>query len=529
LNNDNKDDTDDASSPQLPVLEPLGVGIRRDFSRRWPHYFSSDLRDGLNAQTLAATLFLLFACLAPAVGFGSLLQVATVGEMGVLEMCASTALSGCVYAVAAPQPLQLIGPMGPVLAYQMALFQLSRRWQLPFLAFNAAVGLWTAAFLLVCSLTSASHLVRRLTRFTDEIFSVVVSTIFILGAVTDVMRPFTAVSNSIGNTTPATALLTLTCASLTFGLPLLLRQLPRTRYFTRGVRQQLANFAPALGVVAGSLAARVARLQWQVALPALQLPQQFAPTRPRPWLLLSSLGEQLPVWARWAAALPALFAAVLLFLDQNITARIVNQPQWKQVKGRSSGDGGSLTDGMHGDMLVISLLTAVTSVLGLPWMVGATTRTAAHVRSLTLRDDTTGEITGCLEQRLSGFAIHALIGMAVVWTAPRRLLQQVPLAALSGVFLFLGFTSLQGLQLWDRIRGLFQERADNQPWAKLPRRLVTGFTVAQMACVAAMIRISQSKFGVISPLVVAVLPLVRWTLLKTGLIDRDAMEVLDGK
>ena len=456
--------------------------------------------------------------------------------MGVLEMGASTALCGCVYAVAAPQPLQLIGPMGPVLAYQMALYRLSRRWRLPFLAFNAAVGLWTAAFLLLCSLTSASHLVRRLTRFTDEIFSVVVSTIFIVGAVTDVARPFAAatVSNSISST-PATALLTLTCASLTFGLPLLLRQLPRTRYFNKTFRQQLANFAPALGVVAGSLAARAARVHWQVALPALQLPPQFAPTLPggRPWLLLSSLTEQLPVWARWAAALPALFATVLLFLDQNITARIVNQPQFKQVKGRSGGggDGGSLTDGMHGDMLVISLLTAVTSVLGLPWMVGATTRTAAHVRSLTLRDDTTGEITGCLEQRLSGLAIHALIGMAVVWTAPRRLLQQVPLAALSGVFLFLGFTSLQGLQLWDRIRGLFQERdEDNQPpWAKLPRRLVTGFTLAQMACVAAMIRISQSKFGVISPLVVAVLPLVRWTLLQTGLIGREAMEVLDGK
>lgn len=64
-------------------------------------------------------------------------------------------------------------------------------------------------------------------------------------------------------------------------------------------------------------------------------------------------------------------------------------------------------------------------------------RTAAHVWSLTWTNPN-GTTTGCLEQRVSNFAIQALIGVGVLWTAPRLLLQQVLLAALSGVFLFLG-------------------------------------------------------------------------------------------
>lgn len=155
-------------------------------------------------------------------------------------------------------------------------------------------------------------------------------------------------------------------------------------------------------------------------------------------------------------------------------------------------------------------------------------RTAAHVRSLALTSPD-GTISGCLEQRVSNTSIHVLIGMAVIWTAPRLLLHQVPLAAISGVFLFLGFTSLQGLQVWDRINGLFQDESGtlSKPWAMVPRRVVTGFTLTQIACVAAMIKLCRSKFGVVSPLIIGLLPILRLVMLKTGLVDKEAMSVLD--
>ena len=54
--NDDNDDKDP------PLFEPPFRGIRRDYQMRLPHY-ATDITQGLNAQCLAAILFLFFACL----------------------------------------------------------------------------------------------------------------------------------------------------------------------------------------------------------------------------------------------------------------------------------------------------------------------------------------------------------------------------------------------------------------------------------------------------------------------------------
>ena len=500
------------------IFEPVGVGVKRDFSRRLPHYWS-DITDGLNVQSLAATLYLFFACLAPAIGFGGILDRATNGAMGAIEMTVSTAFCGVAYAFCAPQPAQLIGPMGPTLAFTISLFQLAKSMSVPFLPLYAWTGLWTAGMLMTASLTSASNIVRKLTRFTDEIFSVLISSIFLFEAVSDVTKTFTAPLS-----TAAKALLTLTCASATFGSAMALRGLKTSIYFTKSIRNNLSNFAPAIGVLLASLIARAMRLHFLGCnLPSLSLPTKFATTSGRPWLIPLM---DLPVWARWGACLPAAFLAVLLFLDQNITARLVNNPRYKMEKGR---DKGNVIDGMHGDMFVLSILTGLCSVVGLPWMAGATTRSAAHVRSLSLFDDD-GNIKGTLENRITGASIHALIGSCVAFSWPRMLLSQVPLPVLSGVFMYLGLTSLQGLELWDRILGLVQDTsvAPMTRWSAIPRMTTNVYTLVQMACVATMMRITKSPLGVIAPLSIAFLPVLRLGLVKMNIIDKTSMEILDG-
>jgi len=233
----------------------------------------------------------------------------------------------------------------------------------------------------------------------------------------------------------------------------------------------------------------------------------------------------LPLWARWGACLPAAFLAVLLFLDQNITARLVNNPRYKMTKGRGKD---SVLDGMHGDLFVISILTGLCSIVGLPWMAGATTRSAAHVRSLSIFDDD-GNIKGTIENRVTGASIHALIGACVFFSWPRMLLSEVPLPVLSGVFMYLGLTSLQGLELWDRVLGLFQDSsiASKTRWSSIPKKTSTIFTIVQICCVAAMMWVTKSPFGVMSPVMVAFLPLLRKILLKTNIVDSMSLHVLD--
>jgi len=186
---------------------------------------------------------------------------------------------------------------------------------------------------------------------------------------------------------------------------------------------------------------------------------------------------------------------------------------------------------MHGDMLILSFLTAVTSILGLPWMSGATIRSAAHVQSLSVIDDDGITIRGTIENRVSGVAIHVLIGISVLLARPRALLAQVPLPVLSGVFMYLGLTSLQGLELWDRVKELFEDTsvAPTKRWTGIvPKKVTTLFTIVQLSCIYAMMKVKESSsFGVVFPLIIAMMPVLRYGIVKFGLIDKESFDILD--
>ena len=128
-----------------------------------------------------------------------------------MEMVSSTAGCGVLYALFAAQPLTIIGSTGPVLAFVACLAQLASAANLPFLPLYSWTGLWTALILLVSSLTSASNGVRFLTRFTDEIFSLLISAIFVVEALSDIGGTFQSRSFGI-----AKSLMTLVSATVTY-------------------------------------------------------------------------------------------------------------------------------------------------------------------------------------------------------------------------------------------------------------------------------------------------------------------------
>jgi len=507
-----------APSDSEPLIEGIGKGIKRDYKARLPLY-ASDITDGLNTQCLAATLFLFFACLAPAVGFGGLFAVATNGAIGTIEMVSSTALCGLIYSLTAAQPLTIIGSTGPVLAFVACLVQLAKMFSVPFLPLYAWTGLWTSGILFASSITSGSNLVKYLTRFTDEIFSVLISAIFVVEALSNIGGTFVSPASTLTK-----ALLTVTVALTTFGTATVLKGLRNTVYFTKSIRNNVSNFAPTIGVILGSLVARSARIAHgaEALLPALTIPTQFATTSGRPWLIPLM---DLPVWARWGALLPALMATVLLFLDQNITVRLVNNPRYKMKKGRRLGN---VLDGMHADMLIISILTAATSMVGFPWLVAATVRSISHVRSLS-KYDADGEIQGTLEQRVTGMSIHTLIGSCVLFAKPRALLTQVPKPVLMGLFMYLGISALPGNEMWERMKGLFKETkiAKKEKWSGIPSTVVNSFTLLQVACLAAMFWVKESSVGVLFPVIIAMLAPLRFGLVKFGLIKKEDMDILD--
>jgi hypothetical protein len=392
---------------------------------------------------------------------------------------------------------------------------------LPFLPLYAWTGLWSSAILFISSLTSASNLVKYLTRFTDEIFSTLISAIFVVEAVSDIGRTFSSTASTFTK-----ALLTLVTATTTFTIATALKRLRRGTFFNKTVRDAVSNFAPTIGVVTGALIARWARLTHGPAmagLPALAMPAVFGTTTGRPWLVPLL---DLPVWARWASLLPALMATVLLFLDQNITVRLVNNPRWQMQKGRRANN---LLDGMHLDLLVISVLTALQSLVGLPWLVAATVRSLSHVGALSLYDEQ-GKVEGTREQRLTGLSIHTLIGCCVLFATPRQLLAQIPLPVLMGLFMYLGASALPGNEMWERILGLFKETnlAPKERWTDtVPKNVTNLFTLVQVVCLGAMFWVKESPIGVLFPVIIALLAPLRFAMERTGMIKTEYINILD--
>ncbi len=462
---------------------PFG-GVFDDVRRRWAHY-ASDFSDGLNPKSLSSTLFLFFACLAPAVTFGGIMGVQTDGNIGVVEMLVASAACGIVYALVSGQPLIILGGVGPLLVFTAILFRLCNELQLPFLPAYAWVGFWTALLLVVLAATDASCLMRFFTRFTDEIFSALMALIFIYEAIRAIIGIFRK-SFADESMSHDAAFLSLILAIGTFYIATSLSHFRRSKYLLPWMREFLADFGPMIALAAMTLVAWL--LRDEVTTATLQAPDTLRTTAERAWLVDPFA---VPLWVRFAAIGPAVLGAVLVYLTQNITARLVNSPDHKLRKGSA----------FHLDLAVVGGLIGVCSLFGLPWLVAATVRSLAHVRGLATLEEVisrSGEsserVTHVEETRVTGLAIHVLIALSLLLLPTLKL---VPMSVLYGIFLFMGVVSLAGNQFFERM-GLWLMDPDVYPSThyvrQAPVRVIHKFTLLQLACLGVLCAVTLSPF-----------------------------------
>ncbi|MCH7751575.1 MAG: PTS sugar transporter subunit IIA [Planctomycetes bacterium] len=472
-------------------------GIRADIARRLPHYWS-DFRDGLHSKCVGSTLFLFFACLAPAVTFGGVLAVATDGDLGAVEMIAATAFCGIIYAFVSGQPLVILGGTGPLLVFTVILYELCVALQIDFLPARGWVGLWTMLFVIVMAATDSSCLIRFFTRFTDETFSALISLIFIYQAVLALVEIFQNLDEGLHHDT---ALLSLLLALGTFYIAMSLSRFRRSSYLLPWMREFLADFGPTIAIGAMTLVAISLK---EVFLDVLPAPEEFGTTTGRPWLVDM---WATPMWVRWASAGPALLVALLVYLDQNITARLVNSPDHKLKKGEA----------YHLDLLVVGGLIGICSLFGLPWLLAATVRSLNHVRSLATSEEVvfpSGQrrerVIHVRENRVTSLTIHVLIGLSLLllpW------LKVIPMAVLYGLFLFMGVVSMAGNQFFERL-SLWLKEPTLYPATHYVRRVPTWtihkFTLLQAVCLAVLWAVKGSFMGILFPLFIALLVPVRF-------------------
>jgi len=504
-----------SSTPRFG-LSHFAEGLRQDMARRAPHYLD-DWLCGFKVKSVSATLFLFFACFAPIVAFGGLTAVLTNGSLGVVEFILSAGAAGVTYAIFSGQPLTIIGPTGLTLAFTSALYNFCKVVNVAFLPAYAWTGIWTGGFLMLLALFNCSDVIRHCTRFTDDVFNSLISVTFVYEAAKSLIGNFAA--SGADKTRPFMAL---TVALGTFLMGRFFAEFRKSKYLRRSIRTFLSDFGPCIAIVTMSAFSCLPFVS-AIGLESLRVPAAFALAGGRS--LFVDLFA-LPVWARFAAALPAVLLTCLFFLDQNISVRVVNSSGHKLKKG----------DSYHLDIFILGVINTVLSLMGLPWMCAATVQSLNHIRALayvnTVTDTNDSQphevITGVLETRLTGFLIHALVLSSFVLLPMLRL---IPMAVISGLFLFLGRNMMTGNEFLRRIKLLFVDPRlypENSPVRKLRPRTVHLYTALQLTCLGSLWALKSSpRLSLFFPTVIGLLMVIRSTLAERT-FSKEALNVLDG-
>uniref|UniRef100_A0A3B3U2G8 Anion exchange protein n=1 Tax=Poecilia latipinna TaxID=48699 RepID=A0A3B3U2G8_9TELE len=529
-------------------------GLYLDIKRKLP-FLPSDFYEGFHIQSISAVLFIYLGCITNAITFGGLLGDATDNYQGVMESFLGTALAGSVFCLFGGQPLIILSSTGPILIFEKLLFEFSKNNGIDYMELRLWIGIHSClqCFILVAS--DASYIIKYMTRFTEEGFSSLISFIFISDAIKKMVGSFKyypintdfkpdyvttykceCLAPDPSEFTPWPREITLDWSQLskkeclkyggslvgksckyvpdlalmsfilffgTYSMTVSLKKFKFSRYFpTKVLRKLISDFSIFMSIMT------FVGLDMLVGLktPKLIVPTEFKPTRPgRGWLVMP-FGKN-PWWIYLASFVPALLVTILIFMDQQISAVIVNRKENKLKKGC----------GYHLDLFWVGVLMAACSFLGLPWYVAATVISIAHIDSLKMESESSApgeqpQFLGVREQRVTGILVFVLTGVSI-FLAP--ILKFIPMPVLYGVFLYMGVASLSGIQFWDRIK-LYLMPSKHQPdfsyLRHVPLRRVHLFTLIQIICLTVLWVLKSTFLAIIFPVMILGLMVVRKVL-----------------
>uniref|UniRef100_A0AAQ4Q8J3 Anion exchange protein n=1 Tax=Gasterosteus aculeatus aculeatus TaxID=481459 RepID=A0AAQ4Q8J3_GASAC len=529
-----------SDDPLKRTGRPFG-GLVRDVRRRYPKYLS-DFKDALDSQCMAAVIFIYFAALSPAITFGGLLGEKTDGLIGVSELIVSTAVQGVIFCLLGAQPLLIVGFSGPLLVFEEAFFSFCKANDMEYLTGRVWIGFWLIVIVIVMVAFEGSFMVRFVSRFTQEIFSFLISLIFICETFIKLARIFNEhplrscslgngtdaspanVTLALGNSTvpaavlnqPNTALLSLVLMAGTFFIAFYLRKFKNSAFFPGRLRRVIGDFGVPIAILIMVL------VDYSISdtyTQKLSVPHGFSVTSPskRGWII-SPLGTdgQFPVWMMFACCLPALLVFILIFMETQITTLIVSKKERMLVKG----------SGFHLDLLLIVALGGCSALFGLPWMAAATVRSVTHVNALTVMSKAVApgdkpRIQEVKEQRVTGLLVAVMVGMSIVIG---DLLRQIPLAVLFGIFLYMGVMSLNGIQLTERMMLLLMPpkyHPDHTYVRKVRTLRMHLFTCIQVVCLASLWAVMSTQASLAFPFVLILTIPVKMFLLSRIFTSRE--------
>ena len=480
-------------------------GVRDDFITRIEHYLS-DWKDAFKLKVVASTLFIFFTSVAPAITFSLLLDDATDGQIGAIEVLLATSITGILFSLFAGQPLVIVGVTGPVAILTVTIYTLATQWGVNFVPFYAWSQIWAAFLLVALAAINACDSLKYVTRFSCEIFGILIALLYLYTGIEGIVS---ALANT--NRDFSAGLLQFIISIGTLYVARLLSSAKEWSILTDASRELVSDYGATLSILLWSTVPTMAanRLQ-DDDIPTLFVPLKFETTSGRGWFVDFT---DLPIWAIFAAAFPGLIIAILFFFDHNVSSLLAQDSELKLKKGSA----------FHLDFLVIGVGVLLTGLLGIPPTNGLIPQAPLHTKSLTVmkRLHIDGIPTNDFyihkvhEQRLSNLLQSILCGV-VCFRPFSDALREIPTSVLYGLFLFLGASSFDGNEFAYRMGLTVMDTRLREttihPYACVKNvsfQSLRNYTLVQAILCIIIFGITFTDAGVIFPVLIALLIAVR--------------------
>eukprot|EP00095_Tigriopus_kingsejongensis_P000918 maker-scaffold186_size273091-snap-gene-1.39 protein:Tk00918 transcript:maker-scaffold186_size273091-snap-gene-1.39-mRNA-1 annotation:"hypothetical protein DAPPUDRAFT_40435" len=533
----------------------IGRGIKHDLMGRLPYYLD-DYKDGIIGpnsiqKTISTTLFLYFSVILPAVALGVLNSANTHGAISVQQVIVGQTIGAITFTLLAGQPLVVVMTTAPLALFIKIIFSIAEDFEIDFLAFYAMTGLWNTFFLILYSFCNMSVLMKYSSRSTEEIFSNFITIAFITDSTKNMVKTFNqhywsencasdqhaagvealtsplavASSNITGHAVehsmechPDVCFLSLILMLGTLWLGVTLFDFTKTPFLNKRKREILSDYALPVSVVVFSLIGTILFSGVQV---------KTFPYKPTSNVFQVVNFAALSVGSVFGAMGLGFSLSLLFFMDQNISAAMVNSPDNKLQKGNA----------YHWDLLVVGLINAFLCIFGLPFLHAVLPHSPLHVKCLADTEERVENgyvrdiVVWVRETRLTNLFSNILIGISMLFLG--FVLTYIPTPVLDGLFLYLAITALYGNQMFERISLLFMEQSAYPPnhyIRQVPQRKIHLFTACQCCQLLILCAFGFAPWPyakMIFPLVILVFLPIRHIIIPL-FVEKKYLDVLDG-
>ncbi|TKY87094.1 hypothetical protein EX895_003771 [Sporisorium graminicola] len=540
-----------SKKPQSPDTYPLFAGDKPWSQRSWAYqlmpfrgmwydlrrrkpYLVSDWLEGFeprNWWTVANSIVrMYFINLMPAIAYVLDMNYRTNGSYGVNEVILASALAAIVFSVFSVQPLTFVGVTGLINLVNYTQYDIFVGYygfdRLNYLRIQAWSLIWAAGFHFVVAIFNVCDFTRFITDMTSETFGFYVGVIYIQKGIELLIEEFEPLP--LDN---ATGWLSVTIAMLFTISVYFVAKVGNTSYLPFNIRNLVAGYAFAAGCIFWTGFSHFPKNSLQrLHIERVPITKAFFPTLDRSWFIDFWNIELKYVFV----GAPLGFLVMLLFyFDHNVSsvmAQARNYPVRKPA-------------GFHWDFFLLGITTLVSGFLGLPAPNGLVPQAPVHTETLSVykqveKPDADKRIAQetlskrkrkrkmrtvkqqhivnmrVVENRLS----HLIIGLLTLGTMTRPLLVvlgTMPRAVFAGIFILVGWASIEGNSITLRTLAIFRDRRlapPDEPLNTVRRSKIALFVGIQWLFAAMTIAISATIAGIGFPVIITLLIPVRYYL-----------------